>query len=137
MAASVPNLISSTESQTCSHLETSDQTFLKYSSLHSWSLKFYQNVNSFKDIFQKLFWTLEAAACRCCSTGVLRNSFLKERLRVAASLDFSGVPGWLLLKMSLSEVFPEELLTCLNKHPRFVYTALLIWTTWRRVLRLI
>ena len=79
----------------------------------------------FKDIFQKMFWTLEAAVCRCCSTGVLRNSFFKERLRAAASVDFSGASGWLLLKTSLLEVFSEELLTCLNKHPGFVYIALL------------
>ena len=77
-------------------------------------------MNSFKDIFQKFFWTLEAADCSCCSTGVLRNSFFKERLRVAASMDFSGVCGWLLLKTSLLEVFSEELLTS-----GFVYIALL------------
>ena len=36
VTASVPSFnISSTESQTCSHLETSDRTSLKYSSLHS------------------------------------------------------------------------------------------------------
>ena len=71
-------------------------------------------MNSFKDIFQKIFWTFEAAVCRCCSTA-LRGSFFKGRLRVAASMD----SGWLLLKTSLLEVFSEELLTCLNKHPGF------------------
>ena len=65
-------------------------------------------MNSFKDIFQKIFWTLEAAVCRC-STGDLRNSSFKERLWVAASIDFSEVSGWLLLKTTLSEVFSEEL----------------------------
>ena len=117
--------ISSTESQTFSHMETSDRTSLKYSSLHSWSLKLYQNVNSLKDIFQKFFWTLEAAVCRCFSTGVLRNSFFIESLKVTASMDFSEVSGWLLLKTSLLEVFSQELLTCLNKYPRFVYIVLL------------
>ena len=82
-------------------------------------------MNSFKDIFQKLFWTLEAAVCKCCSAGVLWNIFFKERVRVAASMDFSGVSGWLLLKTSLLEVFSEQLLTCLNKHPGFVYIAIL------------
>ena len=97
--------ISSTESQTFSHMETSDRTSLKYSSLHSWSLKLYQNVNSLKDIFQKFFWTLEATVCRCFSTGVLRNSFFIESLEVAASMDFSEVSGWLLLKTSLFRSF--------------------------------
>ena len=84
-------------------------------------------MNSFKDIFQKFFWTLEAADCSCCSTGVLRNSFFKERLRVAASMDFSGVSGWLLLKTSLLEVFSEELLTS-----GFVYIALPNWNFMKK-----
>ena len=84
-------------------------------------------MNSFKDIFQKFFWTLEAADCSCCSTGVLRNSFFKERLRVAASMDFSGVSGWLLLKTSLLEVFSEELLTS-----GFVYIALPNWNYMKK-----
>ena len=82
-------------------------------------------MNSFKDIFQKLFWTLEAAVCKCCSASCYGTSFFKERVRVAASMDFSGVSGWLLLKTSLLEVFSEQLLTCLNKHPGFVYIAIL------------
>ena len=60
--------------------------------------------NSFKDIFQKFFWTLEAAVCRC-SASVLLNSFFKEHLRVAAFMDFSEVSGWLLLKTSISQDF--------------------------------
>ena len=80
--------------------------------------------NSFKDIFQKFFWTLEAAVCRC-SASVLLNSFFKEHLRVAAFMDFSEVSGWLLLKTSLSQVFFRRIINFSNKHPRFVYIALL------------
>ena len=48
-------------------------------------------------------------------------------LRVAASMDFSGVSGWLLLKTSLLEVFSEELLTS-----GFVYIALPNWNFMKK-----
>ena len=117
--------ISSTESQTCSHLGTFDRTSLKYSSLHSRSLKLYQNVNSFKDIFQRFFWTFRSSRLQVLFYRCFTKQLFKERLRVAASMAFSEVSGWLLFKTSLLEAFSQELLTCLNKYPRFVYFALL------------
>ena len=51
----------------------------------------------------------------------------QRTLRVAASMDFSGVPGWLLLKSSLLEVFSEELLTS-----GFVYIALPNWNFMKK-----
>ena len=46
---------------------------------------------------------------------------------MSASTDFSGVSGWLLLKTSLLEVFPEELLTS-----GFVYITLPNWNYMKK-----
>ena len=80
--------------------------------------------NSFKDIFQKFFWTLEAAVCRC-SASVLRYSFFEEHLREAAFMDFSEVFGWLLLRKSFSQDFFRIIINFSEQTSQFVYIALL------------
>ena len=117
-------LISSTEIETWCHLETSDDTSWKNNSLHLYSLKFYENTSSAKYIFQKSFWTLEAAVLRCST--ILR--FLKmttnSQKNLCQALQHKGFPlnfwryfGTLSLQNSSGRLLLSTFLKCLEGLP--------------------
>ena len=87
--------ISSTEIETCCHLESRDHTSLKKNSLYRYSLQFYQNMSSLKYIFQKLFWTcsrsglVEVVVLRC-STIMFYKKFSEKPVSEAPAQGFSS-----------------------------------------------
>ena len=86
--------ISSTEIETCCHLESRDHTSLKKNSLYLYSPQFYQNMSSLKYIFLKSFWTcsrsglVEVFVLRCSTIMFCKKSFRKTCVRSSSTRVF-------------------------------------------------